>query len=94
VLVNLAVRRASTDAELVVGLNDAVETPDVAQVNEESGLGQAELEERYQAIAAGEELGLALALREDLEGLIEIGGTHIVKLSRDHRAIVLLTQLP
>jgi len=35
-----------------------------------------------------------LALRKDLEGLVEIRGTNVVKLSRNHRAIVLLTHRP
>ena len=58
-------RGAGPDAQFVVGLGDAIETRDVAQVDEEGRLGEAELDERDEAVATREQLGLALAVLED-----------------------------
>ncbi len=91
---DLAVRRLRADPEVIVGLDDAIEPRDVSQVDEEPGLGEAELEQRDEAVAAGEQLRFALALGQYLERLVEISGTHVVELSRNHRAIVLLTHWP
>ena len=65
VVVDLAVRGAGADAQLVVGLGDAVETGDVAHVDEERRLGEAELDERDEAVATRQQLRLAFAVLED-----------------------------
>ena len=43
-------------------LDDAVEAGDVADVDQQGRRGEAELEERQQAVAAGQDLGVAVAL--------------------------------
>ena len=65
VVVHLPVRGAGPDAQLVVGLGDAIETGDVAHVDQEGRLGEAELDERDEAVATRQQLGLALAVLED-----------------------------
>ena len=66
-LVDLAMGRPGADAQLVVGLVDAIEPGDVAQVDEQGGLGEPELDERDEAVAAGQQLRLAFAVRQDLQ---------------------------
>ena len=62
------------DAQVVVRLDDAVEAGDVAEVDEQARLGQPELDQREQAVAAGQELRLALAVRQDPERLVQAPG--------------------
>ena len=76
--------------EVVVGLGDAVEAGDVPQVDEQAGLRQPELDEREQAVAAGEQLGLAFAVLEDPERLVQVPWTDVVELAGNHRAETLL----
>jgi hypothetical protein len=90
VLVDLAVRRPGTDAQAVVGLDDLVHPIDVAQVDEQSRLGEPELHERQQAVAARQDLRLPLALGEDPQDALEAGWADVVEGCRDHRATVLL----
>src|SRR4029079_18501064 len=83
-LVDLAVRGAAADPQLVVGLHDSVESGHVADVDEQGGLSQSQLQEGDQAVAAGEDLRVALALREDLEGPVEVRRTDIVEGCGNH----------
>ena len=80
------------DPELVVCLDDGVEAADILQVDEQAGLGQPELEERQQAVSAGQELRLALAVGQDLEGVVQVRWTDVIELGRDHRATALLAR--
>jgi hypothetical protein len=65
------VRRAGADPQVVVGLDDAVEPADRLEVDEDPGLAEAELQQGDQAVAAGEELGLAFSLVQDPDRLVE-----------------------
>ena len=62
-VVDLAMGRPSPDDQVVVGLADAVEPGDVLQVDEQGRLGEPQLDERQQAVAAGQQLRLAFAVR-------------------------------
>ena len=46
----------------------------MSEVDEQAGLCKPELDQRDQAVAAGEELGLALAVLEDPQRLVEVAG--------------------
>ena len=62
------------DDEVVVGLADAVEAGDVAEVHQQRRLGQAELDQRDEAVAAGEQLCFAFPILEDLQRLAQAPG--------------------
>ena len=64
-LVDLPVGGTGPDAQVVVGLDDAVEAGDVAQVDEQRRLGEAQLDQRDEAVAARQQLRLAFAVLED-----------------------------
>src|SRR5262245_61755275 len=83
-------RRARADDQLVVRLGDPVEARKPADVDEQSWLRHPELQERNQAIANGEALGLPFAVRQDPKGLPEVIRPDVVELSGDHRAAALL----
>ena len=90
VLVDLAMRRPGADPQVVVGLDDPVEPADRLEVDQHPGLAEAELQQRDQAVAAGEELGLALSLVQDPDRLVEARRPYVLERSRNHRATVLL----
>jgi hypothetical protein len=90
VLVDLTVGCASPDAQLVVGLDDPVKPAETTDVHEQARLGEPELEKRDEAVPTGEDLGLSLAVGQDLEGLPEIAWPDVVELAGDHRAAALL----
>ena len=90
VLVDLAMGRLGPDAELVVGLDDPIEPGHVAEVDQEGRLGQPELDERDEAVAAGQQLGLAFAVLEDPQRLVQVRRTDVVELGGNHRAATLL----
>ena len=81
---DLAMGGPAADPEVVVGLDDPVEPVDVADVDEEAGLGQTQLEQRQEAVAAGQDLGLALAFGQDPQRVVETGWSDVVELTRDH----------
>ena len=89
-LVDLAMRGARADAQVVVGLDDAVEAGDVAQVDEQGRLRQPELDQRDEAVAARQQLGLAFAILEDPQRLVQVRRTDVVELAGNHRAAFLL----
>ena len=64
---------------------DALQALDIADVDDRAGCGQAELHQRQQAVAAGHDLDVAVALAEELERLVEAGRGVVVELGRKHR---------
>ena len=71
------------DPGLVTAAGDPVEPADVAEVDEQAGLGQPELDQRQEAEAAREDLRLALVFLQDPERLAEIGGPHVLERGRE-----------
>src|SRR6266550_4782903 len=84
VLMDLPMRRPGTDPKLVVSFDDAVETGDVPEVDQETGLSEPQLEERNQAVATGQQLRLTLALREDLQSAVQVWRPDIVEGCGNH----------
>ena len=82
VVVDLAMGRPGADAQVVVGLADAVEAGDVPHVDEQGRLGQPELDEGDQAVAAREQLRLPFAVLEDRSASSRFARTDVVELSR------------
>jgi hypothetical protein len=78
------VRHPAADAQLPVGDADAIETGHVADVDEQRGHRQAQLEEWDEAVAAGQDLGLPHPLAQQAQGLREVARTGVVELGRDH----------
>jgi hypothetical protein len=74
-----------TDAKLPIRFGDRVEPGDRSQIDDHLGLGQAELQERQQAVAASQQLCLVPPFVEDLEHGSKVARTLIVELARDHR---------
>ncbi len=60
-LVDPAVGGPATDPQPVVGLEHLIEAVEVLDVDQQARRGEAELEQRQEAVAAGQDLGLALA---------------------------------
>ncbi len=89
-LVDLAVRGTRADRQVVVRLDDAVETGHVAQVDKQGGLCEPELDQREEAVPTRQELGVALAIGEDPQGLVQVRRTDVVELAGNHRAWTLL----
>ena len=85
-LVDLVVGRPGTDAQVVVRLDDGVEAGHVTQVDEQGRLREAELDQRQEAVAPGEELRLSLAVLQDLERLVQVPRANVVELAWNHRA--------
>ena len=77
----LGCHRANQDT--AVGLCDRVQTLDPAQVDQQVGVGKSQAEQRHQALAPGERLGIFVA-REQAERLVEALGGHIVEGGRFH----------
>ena len=90
VLVDLPVGRPGADAQVVVRLDDGVHAVDVAKVDEQCRLREPELDQRDEAVAAGKQLGLAFAVLEDPQRLVQVRRTDVVELAGDHRAGALL----
>ena len=78
------------DRQVVVGLGDAVEARDVAQVDEQGRLRQTQLDQRDEAVTAGEQLRLPFTVLEDPQDLVEVRGANVVELAGNHRAWTLL----
>ena len=81
---------ARADPQLVVRLDDRIEARDVAQIDEQGGLGEPQLDQRKQAVATRQQLGLAFAVLEDSQRLVQVGRTDVVELAGNHRAATLL----
>ncbi len=82
--------RLSADAQVVVSLADAVEAGHVAEVHEQGRLGESQLDQRDEAVAARQQLRLTLSILEDLQGLAQAPRADIVELAGNHRAATLL----
>ena len=89
-LEDLAVGGPPTDAELVVGLDDAVDPGHVLDVDEDPGLGETEFQQRQEAVAARQDLGLAFVLLQRTQGRIEVRRPDVIELRRDHGRLDLL----
>src|SRR5262249_27241439 len=80
---DVAVAGQGADGHVVTGVADVRQVGDAADVHEDAGLGQPQLHERQQAVAAGEELGFVPVLGD--EGNRFGGpGADVVELGRDH----------
>ena len=77
--------RPPADDQARRGLADDVQSADAADVDEQGRLGQPELEQGQQAVAAGEHLGLALPVAQGGQGVLQGGRPHVVELGWDHR---------
>src|SRR5205823_11734769 len=75
--------RPASDAEHPALFLDVLEARDLADVDEVTRLAEAELEERQEALAAREDLGV-LVLREQRDRLRERGRCMVVEAGRDH----------
>ena len=67
------------------------EVAEAADVDEHARLGEAQLHQRQQAVAAGEELGVVAVLADEADGLLGGTGADVVERGGDHRV---LAQLP
>ena len=76
--------RHGPEPHVPVVLADVGEARDRVQVDEGRGPGHAEVHERHQALAAGQELGLASVAREQGNGLLHGRGPVIVEPYRLH----------
>ena len=73
------------DPEAAVGvLLVVVEAGQVVDVDEQLGAGEPELHQRHQALAAGQDLGLAVALLEQRDRLLEAAGHLVAEPGRVH----------
>ncbi len=82
--VDLAMGRPGADRQVVVRLDDAVQAGDVADVDEQRRLRQSELDQRQEAVAAGQQLRLALPILEDPQRLVQARRTDVVELAGNH----------
>src|SRR5437870_1921439 len=61
------------EAHRAVLLADVVEPRDRVEVDQRARPAEAEVEQRHQALAAGQELGVAAVAREQRDGLLDAG---------------------
>src|SRR2546422_6175290 len=74
-------RRGGADLHAAACLLDALELPELTDVHERVRLRQPELEERQEAVPAGDDLGV---LPHGLERVFQILGAHVFERSGDH----------
>src|SRR6266511_3806873 len=79
-----ALARHGAEPDLAVVLADVGEARDRVQVDERRGPGEAEVHERHEALAAGQELGAAAVAREERDRLLDGLGSVIVEPRRFH----------
>src|SRR5947199_759741 len=80
----------AADQEEAALLPDVFEAGDAADVHQVAGGAEPELEERQEALAAGEDLGVAAlgaVAREERERLLQGLGCVVVERCWDHRSI-------
>ena len=83
-LEQVGVGREGTDRQPpVIELPDAREPRQATDIDERVGRAETKLEERQQALAAGQQLGARIG-RDDLEGLLDGGRTLVGERCRDH----------
>src|SRR5216117_2728932 len=73
-----------SEPHLPVMLLDVREARDPVQVHERRGTTQAEIEERHEALAAGEDLRVAAVAPEQRERLVEARGGVVVEFDGLH----------
>ena len=66
-----SIARHGSDGEPTVPLADVREVRNAIEVDQQVGPGQPEVQQRDQALAAGQELGLAVGRAKRLDGLVE-----------------------
>src|SRR5216117_4067764 len=84
-LLQVRFAREGTDAKKAVRLADERKSGNAVDVDEVAGAGQAELHERDEALASGEDLGLLTELCEQSRRLGDRTRRVIVKGGRNHR---------
>ena len=85
----VALPRHRAEADLAVLLADVGERRDPVQVDERGGPRQAEVQQRHQALAAGQHLGVAAVAAQRRERLVEARGRVVLELGRFHCSEVL-----
>jgi hypothetical protein len=81
---DLVVAGQWADLQVAVGLGDAVQPGQAIHVHEDGGGREAELQQRDEALTAGQDLGVVTVLGQDLEGLVEGFGRDIVERTGVH----------
>ena len=72
------------DGDVVAVLADVAQVAEAADVDEHARLRQAQLHQRQQAVAAGDQLGLVAVLAEQADGLLGGAGPDVVEGGGDH----------
>ena len=67
---DVAVAGEGADRDVVAAVTDVRQVGDAADVDQHRRLGQAQLHQRQQAVAAGEELGLVTVLTDEAHRLL------------------------
>ena len=72
------------DGDVVAGVADVRQVAEAADVDEHARLREAQLHQRQQAVAAGEELGVVAVLADEADGLVGGTGTDVVEGGGNH----------
>ena len=72
------------DGHVVAGVADVAEVAHPADVDQHAGRREAQLHQRQQAVATGEELGLVAVLADEADGLLGGTGADVVECCGDH----------
>src|SRR5262249_62152999 len=75
------------DSQKAVGLGDAGEPGNSVDVDQVRRVREPKLHERYEALAAGEDLGVLAELRQQGRGLTDRARSVILKGGRNHRVV-------
>ena len=81
---DVAVAGERADGDVVALVPDVVELVEPADVDEHRRGGEAQLHEREERVAAGEDLGLVAVLGEQRQGLVGRAGPDVVERGGDH----------
>lgn len=87
ILENAPVRRSAADPEFIPDTADAIEVSDIAKVDDQGRLGQAQLHQWEEAETAREDLGIPLPFLQDPQGFTQVDGSNVVEYGRNHRSI-------
>jgi hypothetical protein len=82
------------DAHVTVVAFDVRQPRDAADVDDQLRLGEPELEQGYEALAAGHDLGVVTALRQQAQRLVQCRWSSIVKGGREHSSHLQSTRKP
>src|SRR5262249_39185439 len=83
---HLRVRHERADRDPAVLAPDLAQVADPANVDQHLGLCQAQLHDRDQAVAAGQDLGAVAELVEQLDRLVDARRRLVLECGGDHRA--------